>query len=729
MHVTIRHVHIRYEDADTLAKPFSFGFSIDSIIIGGAESTKQDGKILRKLTLNSIAIYMNSPSSLYETLLQSEIYEKLLEDIAGDGGTKSPSKYILLPLSLDSELFLDPNPSRNNFINAMADILISLKKFELMLTKVQYDTIYMTMQELNRQMVQFQYRKYRPSGLDKLGPKRKWEYAIEVVKQELVKKRLKEWNPKLILVHLQSCKRYRELYAKRLAKKILKEGELKELDKMEAELDVFTILFCRQQSQLMAAKILEADKAARKGTWLGWVWSTAPEQQQESSSSSQFDYLISSEETEKLKQAIEFEENERIHWPEAYEKFRIDYRLDNFSIRLLSEDNQQVGFVEFLELHIKIGFRPHNKAVSFEYSLRYLEINGALVDNFSPKILITHSPGETENGQQKALFYSRIEWNPTTIAEGGSKEKQQVDFSIMLDGQPLIIFFDHSTVQAVQEFLKPPKVKKSLKIIAQMIRSQMKQARQLTIVGLQRFVSTRMITLVDLKFAPTRLVLPEMGSFRNANNALLFATGGFHLNNRRQLEKTITTTRNVSEDFETLRAAAYNTYDISISDTFISYISQENLELLERVRNHQPGHDPENTILNPLKFSFIFSNTDMRNNPDFPRALISGELNKFHINLSDQLIAKSFLLIKSIPEFSPKQELDQLEKDNKSEQRSTTKIEKSSVQNMEQIRENLKLDKTYSFVRPVETNLDPTYIEKVLSKIQAKNISMLKGLS
>ena len=238
--------------------------------------------VARSLDLNALALYANvHDSRLIGALAADEVRAALEASIAGDRPASasenaaldvSQFSYIVAPITLKTTLKIDPKPDRTSFLNPMVDAAVELARIQLTLTKAQYDSLYVIAHEVNRQVIQSMYRRYRPKGFEKLCGLEKFRYAGTVV-LESVRKRLNAWRWKHIKAHRQSCRSYQQLYARQLAKLPLSAEETERLEQLERELDLINLMLCRQQSQSAAARMIAEDKKSKgKGGWGGWIW-------------------------------------------------------------------------------------------------------------------------------------------------------------------------------------------------------------------------------------------------------------------------------------------------------------------------------------------------------------------------------------------------------------------------------------------------------------------------
>lgn len=426
--MSIRSVHIRYEDSITLPSPFSTGITIHSIELGTRDSsltsssltasTEEDQEkqreaerrvVARSLDLNALALYANvHDTRLIGALPADSVRAALGASIAGGDGVGGPAgagaeagaevaaldvsqfSYIVAPITIKTALQIDPKPNRTNFVNPMVGAAIELMRIQLALTKPQYDSLYVIGHEVNRQVVQSMYRRYRPKGFEKLGGIEKFRYAGTVM-LESVRKRRNAWRWTHIKAHRQRCRSYQQLYARQLAKRPLAAGETEQLEQLERELDLFNLMLCRQQSQNAAARMLDEDKKSSssaggkgKGGWGSWIWgSRKPKETQQPTAIQEAAAQISNDDKEKIARAIDFQESDvDVTWPPEYEKFRLHVRLTQFALLLLDtplqqqQQRRQVASLQFNEFNLSCSFRPSNSGVTVETSLRSLQIDG-----------------------------------------------------------------------------------------------------------------------------------------------------------------------------------------------------------------------------------------------------------------------------------------------------------------------------------------------------------------
>nr|CAH7728214.1 unnamed protein product [Callosobruchus chinensis] len=227
--LTIRNIHIRYEDRVTNpAAPFSFGFTLGNLLV---ESTDQNWKVTfieskdlkepvsrfyKVAQLDSLAMYWNSNCETYCHLPMAEMH-KHLSQIAKKNWEPENYKYILGPMNLSARMRVNLNPERDEpkFTYPKLHLNVEITKLYLGITKRQYRDLIALSDSMNRMSKGEPYRKYRPNVTSYRGNYHVWwRFAYKSILEEHVRKKRREWNWNNILKYRNTCRAYKDLYQK-----------------------------------------------------------------------------------------------------------------------------------------------------------------------------------------------------------------------------------------------------------------------------------------------------------------------------------------------------------------------------------------------------------------------------------------------------------------------------------------------------------------------------------
>ncbi|VEN38121.1 unnamed protein product [Callosobruchus maculatus] len=227
--LTIRNIHIRYEDRVTNpAAPFSFGFTLGNLLV---ESTDQNWKVTfieskdlkepvsrfyKIAQLDSLAMYWNSNCDIYCHLPMAEMH-KHLSKIAKKNWKPENYKYILGPMNMSARMRVNLNPERDEpkFTYPKLHLNVEVTKLYLGITKRQYRDLIALSDSMDRMAKGEPYRKYRPNVTSYRGNyKVWWRFAYKSILEEHVRKKRREWNWKNILKYRNTCRLYKDLYQK-----------------------------------------------------------------------------------------------------------------------------------------------------------------------------------------------------------------------------------------------------------------------------------------------------------------------------------------------------------------------------------------------------------------------------------------------------------------------------------------------------------------------------------
>lgn len=89
MQIRIRNVHIRYEDRSTSTVPFAFGISLGGLEVHTTDENWQKAfvsealsKVFKLASLDSLAVYMNCNTTLFQSRVTDNYGELFLKNIA-----------------------------------------------------------------------------------------------------------------------------------------------------------------------------------------------------------------------------------------------------------------------------------------------------------------------------------------------------------------------------------------------------------------------------------------------------------------------------------------------------------------------------------------------------------------------------------------------------------------------------------------------------------------------
>lgn len=145
--ITIRNVHIRYEDRSTSVIPFALGITLGSLEVHTTNSNWQKtflseilSKVFKVAKLDGLALYMNCSIDMFEFHAAAEYNKLFLETIAYQNYRPEGYQYVLGPITALARLKLTMNPEleRPAFVTPKIDLDLDMEKLAVGLTRAQY---------------------------------------------------------------------------------------------------------------------------------------------------------------------------------------------------------------------------------------------------------------------------------------------------------------------------------------------------------------------------------------------------------------------------------------------------------------------------------------------------------------------------------------------------------------------------------------------------------------
>ncbi|VDN30459.1 unnamed protein product [Gongylonema pulchrum] len=221
LQVTIRNIHIRYEDKySNRSRPFVVGATLEGINFKTTDENwnetihKEVVKVVYKLvSLNNLALYWNSDSTLFSDLTDhAKILQEMNDSIVV--GNKKPSgyKYMLEPINMQAKLALNQKPETDgsNWTIPKVSLQLGLDILALAVGKYQYQDLLLLLEAQERFRTAAQYLKYRPNLNEYRGHyKEWWHFAYKAILEENVRRRRNNWNWERMKKHRKLVKSYK----------------------------------------------------------------------------------------------------------------------------------------------------------------------------------------------------------------------------------------------------------------------------------------------------------------------------------------------------------------------------------------------------------------------------------------------------------------------------------------------------------------------------------------
>ena len=189
----------------------------------------------------------------------------LANRIANRHKTPNDLQYILWPINFTSNAVINRKPELDNYASPVLDIQMDLDVFELRMTRMQFESLLLLLDAIDRMNLAQPYRKWRPSVPIKGNAKKWWRFALTAIVETDIKRKAKNWSWKEMRSHRLKMITYQELYKKKLVSKNF-DAIKPELERLEKDLNLFSIVLARSQAEAEGRLILKTKQEEQEKT-------------------------------------------------------------------------------------------------------------------------------------------------------------------------------------------------------------------------------------------------------------------------------------------------------------------------------------------------------------------------------------------------------------------------------------------------------------------------------
>ncbi|XP_028969113.1 vacuolar protein sorting-associated protein 13 [Galendromus occidentalis] len=650
--VKIANIHCRYEDSFTdPARPFSFGFTLSKL---NFETTDENWKpqmvdrnvhIFRKLVfLDSFSFYWNPKVRLISHLSSREIMSELIDSIARENFKPPGINYLVAPITSTVRMRINQKPEREYYEMPSITIDITIEDISMKISKNQYHDIMALMDSMNRMWLADKYRKHRPAVPLQSNAKQWWKFAFTSILEEQVRPRRQQWNKDFLLEHIRKVKEYKTEYANKLTK----QKESDRLKKLEEELDLFNIILARRQAEVEIAKQPKIE--AKKG-WLGGWWGGGSEKAANPIVKN-FQKEMTADEKAKLYAAIDYNENQvPADFPITFVDKKLNFLLKTLSINIDDDSTKNVETVlktTLKEVSSSIDMRPKGEAMKIGAKIEGFHIEGFPKTEIKRRTLLTSDKNAGTEKATQHLLDVTFETNPL---EGGCDQR------IRVNAEPVEIFYDVRSVEAVVDVFRPPDTV-SLDNIQNTAVSSFRNFKSMSATGLQHAIDNKPSLDILVTVKPSYILIFEDGKIDDNKNVLVFSMGQLSVKSKPR-NKDAPTVKDMFEagtgEKEVLEALFNEAYDkmqfhLSAAELMIVPGCEAWRECVKSAKKSSNIH-----ILQPTD---LYINVDicfLPNEKRIPKMKISGKLPCLEIDLSDETLIKVLKILETMGGQSPPQ--------------------------------------------------------------------------
>ena len=201
---------------------------------------------------------------------EQSIDEILADRIATLHKTPDDLQYILWPINFNTNAVINRKPEEEHYKNPVLDIHMDLDVFELRMSRMQFESLLLLLDAIDRMNLGKPFRKWRPNVPIKGHSKNWWRFAFTAIMETDIKRRTNNWSWNAIREHRIQMNRYQELYKQNLLSKNI-DSNKSEIERLEKSLNLLSIVLARNQAEMETQQILKNRKEEPKKGWFsGW---------------------------------------------------------------------------------------------------------------------------------------------------------------------------------------------------------------------------------------------------------------------------------------------------------------------------------------------------------------------------------------------------------------------------------------------------------------------------
>lgn len=480
LQVTIRNIHVRYEDHGVLAQlPYALGVTLEELLIHSADEEWKKSfisitqQLSRKLLLlRNFGVYMSTEA----LLLYSDDKTALLHDLK----RMSAEQHILKPVSGEGRLTLNKRGATETHPHVHMELFFD--EFGVDFDGGQYRDILWTASKLHWLQKTWRFRKLRPRCAVSEDPRAWFVFAAKSIYNEIHEK-----NHKWTWEHFRKRRDQRREYTALWRAKALKESvDERRLEQLEHELPFEDIKFYRllTRRQLKSEDIpAQKEESSEKG-WFSW-WSKPK------------DDVMSPEQRQALYETIDYDEEQpEVSIPRERTKVQVFVTVKKAGV-VLKPAKDAPSLAEVIVEGCRGQFlqRPDSLLATFQlHSLR--------VEDGTPKTLYKHVVS-VKHGQKVTLepfFECSFENNPLD---------SKADSQVVAKLHSMTIFYNPFFIEEVVRFFKPPKIHlDTVGAIMNAAEATMEGLTQQTRLGLQYALDEHKTVDLQLDLQAPLVIMP-----------------------------------------------------------------------------------------------------------------------------------------------------------------------------------------------------------------------------
>ncbi|XP_076444664.1 LOW QUALITY PROTEIN: intermembrane lipid transfer protein VPS13A-like [Babylonia areolata] len=628
--VSVRHIHIRYEDTVTNPDhPFACGIMLKQILLCSTDSkweprgTCTSPNMLHKLLkLDDLSVYWNPyipEQHLLRSRLNTDGWRNLLRmSIDSHNIFEEEFDFIIEPVAAQARLIVC---TENGYTLPKVFADFTLEEIEILLSRQQFLNLLTLADSFQMMWINQRYRKYHPNVSLKVSPRSWWVYAYTAVLEEIIRpfswERIKE--------HRSRYKKYKWLY-----KKGVEQGDHESLKgklwELEESLDVTNILIARQQARLEFS--IEAPERARRrkerarsGWFSSWFSSDDEDIHLDTDTEDWLDQL-NEEERENFFKAIGYDHDSNMTgYPREFVAHKVQLIVKSCCVSLV---NYSKKILQMSVSHLITTWenRPGAEAFRISCNTESFAIEGASIEHELIPILTSDIGVYAPSVNQ--VFTVDFEVNPLYV---------EADYSLSLNVQPVEIVYDEHSLSEVSAFFQVPQGSVDLRSTAV---NTFQEVARYSRAGLQYAIDQHTTIHIALNMRSPYIVIPEFGTLHRGGNVLIVDFGTLRIESELQPKDVSLEDATMSE----IESRLYDQFNITVKDVKVLLADSGDDWHTAQVLPNSDFH-----VLPSVQLLLTFFSAVKPDYRQLPRQKFEARVPSLEVNISDKrlLLLMSFL--------------------------------------------------------------------------------------
>lgn len=681
LQVTIKHIHIRYEDEGVLTEsPYALGLTLEEL---SAVSTDLNWNpsfisitqsLTRKLLmLKNFSCYMNTEMISILSENPDEVLAALKASFVSD--SKQQHQHLLKPVSGEGRLTVYKTGATESHPHVNTELYFD--EFGIEFDSSQYRDILWTASRLHWYQKTWKFRKYRPRVPVDEDPKQWFRYTIKSILGEIHERNYK-WSWEYFKKRRDQRKRYIVLWKSKLLKKNLSEADNISFEKLEWDLPYEDIRFYRSlaRSEIKKENLSAPPSTPQKSSGGGWISSwwygnKAKETMEAPSEEGGLNVTLTDEQRKALYDTIDFNEDnmlrDAVSIPRDRTTVEVFMTVKKAGISLKPKKlGSNLAEVIVEGCQTQFYQRPDSFLANFQMQELKVE-DGTSKTLYKHIVSVKHVHSDLHSSNESFFdASSSLDSNKANPFFKVSFENNPLDGSadsvLLAKLNSMTIFYNAFFIEEIIKFFKPPKIHlDTIGAIMNAAEATMEGLTTQTRLGLQYALEEHKTVNVKLDLQAPLIILPLDPTSWKSPVAILDAghlSVTSNLVDKATIEEIKAKENYDNEDWGKLKTLMYDQFNLHLQDAqfLVGSTIKDTMEQLHAETSKQSA-----VMLNNLDIKLNLGISIIPEATNLARFKVGGEIPRIHVAMND---FQYKTVMKLIDTFIP--DLDGLEGDDNS---------------------------------------------------------------